>query len=413
MKTLSFLTLPIIIGFGILTTGCYTQMNVAYEWDQPKTSGASTFYSWDDEERSQKGYNWSETTQTPNPNYSNQKLFEVTGSTSVLGQHSDESVKLDESASMGIYYKDYDTERWYDEHYVESLSTTDYRDFIDEDSYSWGYDKGYDRGYDRGYRKGYRDGWYDDDFWSSWYAKRWWRFNVGWWGDHYGYYSPWSPATYWAWSGYYGGFSWGYYDPFYSSWNRYYGFNSYRYGYGSPYGYYRSFWGYSPYNTVVYVTNSSTTDQSTPLNGARRYGLSSSGVTSLTRSSSAGKNGTTRSSTQVNRTRWEDTPSRSTLSRSRVIDQRTLGRSTSRSTGRSTGSSVIRSNGSSSSSGSKSTVRSSGSSGSTGRSSTVRSSGSSSSRSSSAVKSSSSRASSSKSSSSTRSTGRTTRGGGS
>ena len=139
MKTLSFLTLPILIGFGILTTGCYTQMNLAYEWDQPKTSGASTYYSWDNEEQTQKGYNWSETTQTPNPNYSNHKLFEVTGSTSVLGQQSDVSVKLDESASMGIYYKDYDTERWYDEHYVESLSTNDYRDFIDEDRYQNNY----------------------------------------------------------------------------------------------------------------------------------------------------------------------------------------------------------------------------------------------------------------------------------
>ncbi|MEL0011293.1 MAG: hypothetical protein VW868_06990, partial [Bacteroidota bacterium] len=169
MKTFRFLSIAILIGIGLLTTGCYTQMHLAYEWDQPTASGTSSYYSWDDDEQSQKGYNWAETTQTANPNYSSE---------------------IDEAASVGIYYKDYETEQWYDDHYVESLSTFEYdQEAYHESSNHWDYYRGYDKGYDRGYRKGYRDGWYDDDFWSTWYAKRWWRINFGWWGDHYEYYS--------------------------------------------------------------------------------------------------------------------------------------------------------------------------------------------------------------------------------
>ena len=147
-------------------------------------------------------------------------------------------------------------------------------------TYNQGYEKGFDRGYDRGYNRGYRDSWFDDDFWGNWYAKRWWRLHIGWWGGYYGYYSAWSPSSYWAWSGY-GGWTWfSPYDPFYHSWNGFYGFNSYRYGY---YGHI-AYWGYSPYggNTtfIEQVNNNTTSDK---LRGARRYGLSSSSNSALTR----------------------------------------------------------------------------------------------------------------------------------
>ena len=56
MKTFRFLSIAILIGLGLLTTGCYTQMHLAYEWDQPTASGTSSYYSWDDDEQSQKGY---------------------------------------------------------------------------------------------------------------------------------------------------------------------------------------------------------------------------------------------------------------------------------------------------------------------------------------------------------------------
>ena len=365
MKYHSFIIILFTLVFGWHNTGCYTQMQMSYDLDRPTQVKENEYYSWDDDERTSLGYDWSSTKQTSNPNYS-KKLYGQNGSTS----NSIDETNYEDFTEQGIYYKDYETEQWYDEHYIDVINSANYeRNFQvngHDFTYDQGYEKGFDRGYDRGYNRGYRDSWFDDDFWGNWYAKRWWRLHVGWWGGYYGYYSAWSPSSYWAWSGY-GDWTWfSPYDPFYHSWNGFYGFNSYRYGY---YGHI-AYWGYSPYggNTIFIeqVNNNTTSDK---LRGARRYGLSSSSNSALTRGT--GKNASskvihTRSASKNARSGWESTPSSSTRSRSIY---NTLGNS--RSTGRTVQSSSSNGNNSKGtvrSSGSRSTGRSSGSSSSVGRS---------------------------------------------
>ena len=267
MKAHSFTIMILTIGFGWLSTGCYTQMQLSYDLDRPTQVSENGYYSWDDDERTSSGYNWSSTKQTSNPNYSEERRSQNESSTISLDKTS--STNLSEQS---IYYKDYEAEQWYDEHYIHAINSSNYDSYSNENGHNYAYDRGYENGFDRGYNRGYRDGWFDDDFWVDWYAKRWWRLHVGWWGGHYGYYSAWSPSSYWAWSGY-GGWSWySPYYPFYNSWNGFYGFNSYRYGYYGNMAY----WGYSTYGgTTIFIGEANNRSNSDKLRGARRYGLNS------------------------------------------------------------------------------------------------------------------------------------------
>lgn len=66
MKAHSFTIMILTIGFGWLSTGCYTQMQLSYDLDRPTQVSENGYYSWDDDERTSSGYNWSSTKQTSN-----------------------------------------------------------------------------------------------------------------------------------------------------------------------------------------------------------------------------------------------------------------------------------------------------------------------------------------------------------
>ena len=131
MKRSNTLSLSLLITISMFFTGCYTQFSSIDRYSDSNRN--SKYYSWNDEELSEAGYYWDDEEQTAKPySYSSQTLEE-------------ENVLAEES---GLYYKDYDAEKWYQDNNFEGV-----------------YWDGYDEGFDDGYEEGYYDG-YDDSNWK-------------------------------------------------------------------------------------------------------------------------------------------------------------------------------------------------------------------------------------------------------
>ena len=94
MKKLPFILLAVLL----LTSGCYTQYKFVYELDRPYPQETSDYYSWEGQEKSKKGYDWSTTKQTSNPDF----------------KYTPVKKKIDK---VEIHYKNYEVHNWYKKNY--------------------------------------------------------------------------------------------------------------------------------------------------------------------------------------------------------------------------------------------------------------------------------------------------------
>ena len=94
MKLRLFTLLSILL----FASGCYTQYKFTYEIDRTEPTNPSDYYCWECSEVKSKQYNWSETKQTPNPNYKNNPW-------------------QPSKTIVDIQYKNYEVHNWYKKNY--------------------------------------------------------------------------------------------------------------------------------------------------------------------------------------------------------------------------------------------------------------------------------------------------------
>lgn len=229
-----------LASLSIFLTGCYTQLQ-NLDYSEPRRGIHADYYTWED----------SPSTRKVSDNYTTSDTERVEASAATRAPEKDytnvqEEDSLANSPAIDVYYKDYETEQWYDDHYVNEM-------------YWKGYDDGFADGYDEAY----------DDFW--WETR--------------GFYSlrrPHYRNFRYQWMGYYGyqwGFGFNYHHDMYWA-----GFRYPHWNYIDPW--YDSFWGWgyyhSPYRAIVVVYNdyyrfNDNKRASRHLNGPRSTGLISRG----------------------------------------------------------------------------------------------------------------------------------------
>lgn len=188
-----------------LFTGCYTQFQTQNQFPLDSDRYAD-YYAWD-------GFNDRAET-TANENAEDQAYYD------------DDEEYLDEELALemqDIYFQDFETKRWYQEHYANKLF--------------W-------EGYQEGYADGFYDGWTGHYPYSARYSINRHRYLYGYTGafQYYDFYHYPSYSTFlWFnyngfnhlgfYTGYFG--HWGYYGPFYDSYwgHPYYAYGHYSYGY--------------------------------------------------------------------------------------------------------------------------------------------------------------------------------------
>ena len=94
MKKYLFILLAVLF----LTSGCYTQYKFVYELDRPYPQESSDYYSWEGQEKKEKGFDWSVTKQTSNPDF----------------KYTPVKKKIDK---VEIHYKNYEVYNWYKKNY--------------------------------------------------------------------------------------------------------------------------------------------------------------------------------------------------------------------------------------------------------------------------------------------------------
>ena len=94
MKKYLFILLAVLF----LTSGCYTQYKFVYEIDRSYPQESSDYYSWEGQEKKEKGFDWSATKQTSNPNF----------------KYAPAKKEIDK---VDIYYKNYEVHNWYKKNY--------------------------------------------------------------------------------------------------------------------------------------------------------------------------------------------------------------------------------------------------------------------------------------------------------
>lgn len=325
MKTSAIKSRLFLFVIPFLFTGCYTQFQT---YDQFPLEGDrySEYYSWDGFEKGRE---------TQNQQNHNQPSQQNNGSI-----NNGEEEYIDDELQMemnDIYYIDYETKRWYEEHYANKLF--------------W-----------EGYREGYADGFYDgyNGYYpiSARYSINRHRYLFGYTGafDYYGFYHyPYYASSFWFYLGL------APYNSFYMGYSGYYGYNPYYYDsyWGHPYySFYNYGYAYNYYyRTIKYSRNTDLYRKGPRNSGLTNYtgSRTRSDVNSVNRrnNSSVRTRGTTdltRSRSNTNSTRVRGTTSTTNITRN-----------TSR-----TGNSVTRTRGTSSTitrkgSGSSSSTRSRGS----------------------------------------------------
>lgn len=294
-----------------MLTGCYTQFQTFDQFPAEDREYSSN-YSWDEYK---------------NGATSDQQYREQTADTEA--EALEQELALEE---MGIHFQDYQTKRWYEEHYANKLF--------------W-------EGYESGYDDGYIDGWVNAGYfpYSARYSFNRHRYLRGYTGAfaYYDFYhNPGFYSSFWyGYDGFYGG---GFYAGYYGN----------QWGYFSPY-YSNSYWGNPYYNYHVAYNRYNWSkkyhrDADLYRKGPRNSGLANRGEY-RTRNSSGLKSGNsgdirTRGN-GVTRTRGVNTNTRV-----RSTNGSSVGRGSSGDVGRSRGSSV----GKSRSTGSSTRSRGSGSS---------------------------------------------------
>ncbi|MEX0844783.1 MAG: hypothetical protein WD022_05855 [Balneolaceae bacterium] len=181
-----------------LFTGCYTQFQTydKFPLEEDRYAG---YYAWDGFEEGRSAQN--QDAQNSEEYYNEDE------------EYIDEELALEMN---DIYYQDYETKRWYQEHYANKLF--------------W-------EGYAEGYNDGYYDGWTGHYPYSARYSINRHRYLYGYTGayNYYGFYhypGIWSSA--WIGFGVY---------PYASFYHGYYGYNGY---------YYDSYWGHPYYSFYSY-----------------------------------------------------------------------------------------------------------------------------------------------------------------
>lgn len=137
------LRLLTLLGILLFTSGCYTQYKFTYEIDRSEPTNPSDYYCWECSEKESKQYNWSETKQTPNPNYRNNPW-------------------KPSKTVVEIQYKNYEVHNWYKKNY-----------YIDRTNWVRGYSIWEPSLYSPYY--GYR--------YNQWYWRNGWRY-----GNHWDFY---------------------------------------------------------------------------------------------------------------------------------------------------------------------------------------------------------------------------------
>jgi len=94
MKKYLFILLAVLF----LTSGCYTQYKFVYEIDRSYPQESSDYYSWEGQEKKEKGFDWSATKQTSNPDF----------------KYTPAKNKIDK---VEILYKNYEVYNWYKKNY--------------------------------------------------------------------------------------------------------------------------------------------------------------------------------------------------------------------------------------------------------------------------------------------------------
>lgn len=178
-----------------LFTGCYTQFQTYDEFPVGDREYAS-YYSWDEYE----------------------------GASEQIAEEREKERALQNEVAlqeMGIYFQDYETKRWYEDHYADKLYWKGYRDGYD-DGYFDGWTGNYDYRFNR-YRYHYYSGAFNH---FNYYRQP--RFHASFWFGHGGfpYYSGYYVSYYSPWGGFHDPYYGGYWVHPYYSYNYYY--NSYK-----------------------------------------------------------------------------------------------------------------------------------------------------------------------------------------
>lgn len=134
----------------LICSGCYTQYRFVYEIDKSEPTIPSDYYCWECSETKSKQYNWSETKQTPNPNYKNNPW-------------------KPSKTVVEIQYKNYEVHNWYKKNY-----------YIDRKDWFRGYSIWEPSYYSPYY--GFR--------YNQWYWRNGWRYGNHWEYDFWGYRYP-------------------------------------------------------------------------------------------------------------------------------------------------------------------------------------------------------------------------------
>lgn len=147
MKLRLFTLLSILL----FASGCYTQYKFTYEIDRTEPTNPSDYYCWECSEVKSKQYNWSETKQTPNPNYKNNPW-------------------KPSKTLFQIHYKNYEVHNWYKKNY-----------YIDRKDWFGGYSIWEPTLYSPYY--GFR---YNQWYWGNGYRYNHWYWTNGWrYGNHW------------------------------------------------------------------------------------------------------------------------------------------------------------------------------------------------------------------------------------
>ena len=139
MKKHFFISLAVLF----FISGCYTQYKFVYEIDRLYPQESSDYYSWEGQEKKEKGFDWSTTKQTSNPDF---KYIPVKN-------------KIDK---VEIHYKNYEVYNWYKKNY-----------YVDRTNWVRGYSIWEPSLYSPYY--GYR--------YNQWYWRNGWRY-----GNHWNFY---------------------------------------------------------------------------------------------------------------------------------------------------------------------------------------------------------------------------------
>ncbi|HBQ58464.1 MAG TPA: hypothetical protein DD671_02265 [Balneolaceae bacterium] len=312
-----------------MLTGCYTQFQT-FDQFPVEDRGYSSNYSWDE--------------------YKQEATSEREYQKEAVDPEAEALERELALQEMDIYFQDYETKRWYEEHYANKLF--------------W-------EGYDAGYDDGYTDGWVNAGYfpYSARYSFNRHRFLRGYTGafayyDFYHY--PGFYSSFWYdYGGYYGG---GFYAGFYGN----------QWGYYSPY-YNHGYWGNPYYNYHVAYNRYNWSKKYRRDADLYRKGPRNSGLVNRGDYRTRGSNGLKSGNSGDIRTRGTGvtrTRNVNTNTRVRSTNGSSIGRGSSGDVGRSRGSSV----GKSRSSGSDNNTRSRGSGSSVGKRSSSGDSGKSRSR---------------------------------